>query len=409
VLTIGDDELATRLGALGSRKPRLAAGGNFATPMHLLGIADRVLPDYCLFVLNAQQALPDRDGVTLETPFVGPGMRDKEHLSYLPMRLSLVPAFLSGAGAPDVVLVQTSPPVKGKVSLGIEVNVLPSAVEAARSKGGLVVAQINRHMPYTRGDGELDLDSIDLGVEFDAPLPSPAAGSPDEVSLRIAERVGELVDDGSTLQVGIGGVPDATLARLDRRRGLRVWSEMVSDGVLRLERLGALDTGREIVASFLFGSEELYRWADHNERLLLVRTEKTNDPVKIASNDLMFSLNTALQVDLFAQANASWVRHRVYSGFGGQTDFIVGALHSRGGHAVIALPSWHPKADVSSIVPLLQGPVTSFQHSAIVTEQGCAFLFGRSQREQASAITLQAAHPDARDGLLEAMRHFGLH
>src|SRR6202035_2043942 len=163
----------------------------------------------------------------------------------------------------------------------------------------------------------------------------------------------------------------------DRRR-LRVWSEMVSDGVLRLEQAGALDRDHPVAASFLFGSEELYRWADRNPRLRLHRTETTNDPVLIARHDRMLSLNTALQVDLFAQANASWVRGRIYSGFGGQTDFIVGALHSPGGHAVIALPSWHPKADTSSIVPLLDTPVTSFQHSAIVTEQGCAFLFGRS-------------------------------
>ena len=406
--TVDDDELARRLAAFPAPDPRIVAGGNFATPWHLLEIAERALPAYRLFVLNAQQGVPDREGVTLETPFVGPGMRGRERLAYLPMRLSLVPSFLTGAGVPDAVLVQTSPPRGGRVSLGIEVNVLPAAVESARRHGGLVVAQVNRYMPYTLGDAELDEDDIDLAVEHDVRIPSPPPASGDETSAQIGERVAVLVEDGATLQIGIGGVPDATLTYLGGRRELRVWSEMVSDGVLGLERAGALDQGREIVASFLFGSEELYRWADRNERLRLARTETTNDPVRIARNGRMLSLNSALQVDLFAQANASWVRGRVYSGFGGQSDFIVGALHSAGGHAIIALPSWHPRANCSSIVPLLDAPVTSFQHSAIVTEQGSAFLFGRSQREQARAIVASAAHPRARPELEDAIGRHGL-
>jgi acyl-CoA hydrolase len=408
VRTVDEAELAAAIRPLVDSNPHVVAGGNFASPMRLLELVDAHLPAYRLFVLNAQQGIPVREGVTLESPFVGPGMRDHPSLAYLPMRLSLVPEYLSGAGTPDLVLVQTSPPRDGKVSLGIEVNVLPAAIEAARRAGGLVVAQVNRRMPYVFGDGEIDEALVELAVEHDAPLAVPPSTSPDDAAATIGERVAELVDDRTTLQVGIGGVPDATLACLGRRRGLRVWSEMASDGVLQLERAGALDDARPVTASFLFGSRELYAWADRNERVRLVRTETANDPARIAANDGMLSLNTALQVDLFAQANASWVRGRTYSGFGGQTDFIVGALHARGGHAVIALASWHPKARCSSIVPLIDGPVTSFQHSAIVTEQGCAFLFGRNQREQASAITEQAAHPDARDGLRVAMERLGL-
>ena len=130
-----------------------------------------------------------------------------------------------------------------------------------------------------------------------------------------------------------------------------MWSEMVSDGVLALERRGAMDRARPIVASFLFGSPELYRWADRNSRLHMVRTETVNDPSMIARQPAMTSINSALQVDLFAQANAARVHGMIYSGFGGQTDFVVGALHSRGGRAIIALPSWHAKADVSTVVP----------------------------------------------------------
>jgi acyl-CoA hydrolase len=162
-----------------------------------------------------------------------------------------------------------------------------------------------------------------------------------------------------------------------------------------------------ISTSFLFGSPELYEWVDGNSRVRVLRTETTNDPGLIAHNRAMTSVNGALQVDLFAQANASRVRRAVYSGFGGQTDFIVGALHSQGGQAIIALPSWHPRADVSTIVPLLDGPTTSFQHSAIVTEQAVAPIWGRSQRAQAHLL-IQAAHPRARDGLQEAAAMLGL-
>ena len=183
---------------------------------------------------------------------------------------------------------------------------------------------------------------------------------------------------------------------------------MISDGMLDLEKVGSLDTQSEITCSFLFGSPELYAWAHHNPRLRLRRTEVTNDPALISAQEAMVSVNTALQVDLYAQVNASRVRGRPHSGFGGQTDFIVGALHAPRGQAVIALRSWHPRADVSTIVPMLEEPVTSFQPSAVVTEQGTAELWGRSDREQAEALIAAAAHPDAREELVEEGRALGL-
>jgi acyl-CoA hydrolase len=202
-------------------------------------------------------------------------------------------------------------------------------------------------------------------------------------------------------------VPDAVLAALADRRGLGVWSEMFSDGVLGLDAAGALDGDKPLVASFVFGSQELYRWVDGNRRVMLLRTEKTNDPGLIALQRALISVNGALEVDLYGQANASRVRGAIYSGFGGQTDFVVGALHSPGGRAIIALPSWHAKADTSTVVPRLDGPVTSFQHSFIVTEQGVAEIWGRDAVDQAQQIVDNIAHPDARDGLIAAGRGLG--
>jgi acyl-CoA hydrolase len=389
--------------------PRVVISGNHATPWHTLALVDAALPSYRLWVLNGQPGLPDRDGVVLETPFVGPGMRRSSRLSYLPSRLSLVPTMLKTVTPPDLVVVHTTPPRGGKVSLGTEVNVLPAAIEAARERGGLVVAQVNEHLPWTYGDGELDLDLFDELVEAAEPLAHAPSVRVDEESARIGALVADRVPDGATLQAGIGAVPDATMMGLTGRRGLRIWTEMFSDSVLTLERAGALDPAEPITASFLFGSEELLKWVHGNERVRLVRTEVTNDPGRIARNRSMVSINTALQVDLFGQANASRIRARIHSGFGGQTDFIVGALHSPGGQAVIALRSWHPKADVSTIVPLVDEPVTSFQMSTVVTEQGLAQIFGNDQHEQARQLIEHAAHPAVRDELREEAVELGLY
>ena len=193
------------------------------------------------------------------------------------------------------------------------------------------------------------------------------------------------------------------VASLTHLRGIGVWSEAISDGILELERAGVLDQARPIVTTFIFGSPDLSAFVDGNPRVRMLRTETVNDPVTIASHPMMCSLNTALQVDLTDQANASFVRGRIYSGLGGQPDFVVGALHSDGGHAVIALPSWHAKSGTSTIVDRLTEPVTSFQHSAVVTEQGRALLFGRSQRAQARVLIDEAAHPDARAALHDAL------
>ena len=382
-------------------QPRLVASGSFATPTQLVTEVDALRPTDRLWVLNAQVALPDREGVELETSFVGGAMRSSPRLHYIPSRLSLVPRLFQVANPPDVVLLHTSTPSGGEVSLGTDVSVLPAAIEVARRRGGVVLAQANRQMPHTFGDAVVSLDDIDALIEVDTPLPSPPPMHLDDPAVTIGRLVAGRVPDGATLQVGIGAVPEATMVGLRGRKSLRVWTEMFTDSVLSLERAGALDRERPITSSFLFGSKELYDWVDHNPRIRMVRTETSNDPALIARNDAMTSVNTALQVDLFGQANASRIGAKIYSGFGGQTDFIVGALHSPGGQALIALRSWHPHANRSTIVPLVDEPVTSFQMTAVVTEQGVAGVFGYDQKAQARNLIEDAAHPDVREELWE--------
>lgn len=397
---VSPEQLGQRLQSTSNDEPRVVASGNHAVPWCLLEVTDQTLPRYRLFMLNAPAGVPDRAGVTLETPFVGTGMRGKAGLAYYPSRLSLVPALLKQRAIPDIVLLHVAPPRDGFISLGVEVNVLPAAVEAARAAGGLVIAQINPRMPSTSGDALLSVDEIDLAVEVDAPLGELTRPPVGDVQRVIGEHVAALVPDGATLQLGIGAIPDATLDALVTRRGLRVWSEMISDGVLQLDRAGALGD-EQLTTSFAAGSQELYDWIGDNPRITFCRTERANDPAVIARQPIMTSINAALQVDLFAQANASYVHGRIYSGFGGQTDFVVGALHSSGGHAIIALPSWHDKSATSTIVERLQSPATSFQHSYVVTEHGVASIWGRPQREQAAELIEHAAAPPARDALRE--------
>lgn len=388
--------------------PRVVASGNFAAPHTLLRVLDTNVEKFKLHMLNAHPGIPDREGLTFESAFVGPGMRRSPRLKYIPSRLSLVPILFRDHYVPDVVLINTSTLRHDTVSLGTEVNILPAAIEAVRSRGGLVIAQANEQMPYTYGDSQLYEHEIDYYIEVDEPLATkPEVKFTDETK-NIGERIAEKIADGSTLQLGIGAIPDSVLGSLKQRKGMRIWTEMFSDGVLAMHRAGALDAELPITASFVFGSEELYSWLNLNRQVRMFRTEKTNDPGQIARQARMTSINSALQIDLYDQANASHVNGQIYSGFGGSTDFIVGALHSRGGASFMALQSWHPKANVSTIVGRLTENITSFQHSHVVTENGVADIFGHSQEQQARNLISQAAHPSARDELTETAKQLGL-
>jgi acyl-CoA hydrolase len=386
----------------GYENPRIVASGNYAPPSTLLKAADESISHFKLNMLNAHPGIPDRDGIEFESAFVGPGMRRSPRLHYIPCRLSMVPILFRDHYRPDIVFIHTSPKRYDTVSLGVEVNILPAAIEAARSRNGIVIAQANKQMPYTYGDAQIYESEIDYLIEVDEPLLEKDAPELSDLQLEIGGRIASLIENHSTLQLGIGGVPDAVLASLKNRKEMRIWTEMFSDGVLDLEKSGILDQEMPINASFLFGSRELYDWVNLNRRIRMRRTEVSNDPSLIARQAKMNSINSALQVDLYDQANATYVRGEVYSGFGGSTDFIVGSLHSRGGQSFIALPSWHPKANVSTIIPRLATPVTSFQHSYVVTEQGVAACFGHPTKEQAFNIIKHAAHPTAKAELEKA-------
>jgi acyl-CoA hydrolase len=407
VQTISLDQLQRRLAAIDG-VPRVVVGGNATTPWLVLEAIDRSIERYRLYQLNSPVGIPVRSGVTAETSFVGPGMRHHPALSYVPSRLSMVPVLFQRTLPPDVVLLHCAPARDGLLSMGIEVNILPAAVDACRARGGLVIAVINSRMPYTFGDSQISIDAVDLAVEMDFELDDVQERTPDDESIVIAERLAAMIDDGSTLQMGIGAVPDSTLRALASRRGLRIWTELFSDGVLDLDAAHALDEDHVLTASFCFGSRRLYDWVDGNPRVQMLRTEKTNSPALIAANRQMTSVNSALEVDLFGQANASRINARIYSGYGGQTDFIVGALHSPGGQAFIALRSWHPRADCSAVVPLLDEPVTSFQQTAVVTEQGVAKLLGYDEKTQARHLIEYAAHPSVRSELWEEAKELGL-
>ncbi|WP_455130506.1 acetyl-CoA hydrolase/transferase family protein [Propionibacterium acidifaciens] len=389
-------------------EPRLVAPGGFSTPLELLALLDARLDRWALFCVNAPAGIPSHEGVTHETIFLGPAMRASGRSRYFPMRLSLSTRLFRTTCPPDVVVLHTTAPRGGRVSMGIEVQVMLGALEAVRARDGIVVAQVNPRMPFVHGDGVLSVDDIDYGVEIDHPMITIPEPVPDEASLRLGELIAARVEDGSSIQAGIGAVPDAVLGCLHPRRGLRFWSELVSDGAMLLDRAGALDPDEPLIGTFMLGTQEFYDWVDDNPRVRLRRCEVTNDPAIISTLPKVVSVNTAMQVDLFAQTNATRRGDRIYSGTGGSTDFLVGALHSPGGEAIIALRSRHPKAGVSTVVPKIASPVTSHQMSAIATENGIAQVFGNDEDEQARQIIEHAAHPDARDELREAGGAMGL-
>lgn len=423
--TISPEQLATAVGRL-PENPRVVVSGNFSVPWTTLKAFSECQEKFILNILHAPNGVVMHDGVTPEASFVGPGLRKFDNLQYVPSRLSMVPLlFLNGHLPVDVVIANVSPIIDGKISLGAEVNVIVGAIEACKRRGGLVIGQVNRHMPYTFGDGEFDANDFDILVEADDELGHNAPwdthkgghGSPmitndkiDPVASaeQIADNVAKRIENGMYLQMGIGDIPDRVLARLMRHRNMKIWTEMFSDGVLGLERNGVLDPSARIMSTFINGSRELMDWVHLNDRVRIMRTETINNPGNIMKNPGQVSINTALQIDVRDRANAARVGSKIISGFGGSTDFIVGAIHSHGGQSIMALRSWHPKIDQSTIVPRIESPVTSLMHSAVITENGVAEITGQTQDQKAWNLINKAAHPAAREWLTEEARSEGL-
>jgi acetyl-CoA hydrolase len=324
---------------------------------------------------------------------------------FTPVFLSEIPQLYRTQLPIDVAFIHVTPPDEhGFCSYGVEVGVTKSAAEAAR----IVIAQVNPHMPRTLGDSFIHVSKIDYAVEVDTPLPEVKRGESAPVQQEIARNVASLIEDRSTLQAGIGGIPDAVLSYLTDRRDLGIHTELFSDGVIDLVEQGVitnaaktLHTGK-IVAGFVLGTQRLYNFVHDNAMVELHPTEYVNDPYRIAQNDRMVAINSALEVDLTGQVCADSIGHQFYSGVGGQVDFIRGAARSRGGKPIIALPATAKDDTVSRIVWELKpgaGVVTSRNDvHYVVTEYGVAYLHGRTIRERARAL-IDIAHPSFREAL----------
>ena len=347
--------------------------------------------------------------------FIGANVREAVNAGradYTPIFLSEIPAlFRSGQLPLDTALIMVSPPdVHGYCSLGISVDVVKAAVENA----AIVIAEVNSRMPRTLGDSFVHVSQINTFVESDCPLLELLPPAQTQVTLCIGQHIASLIEDGSTLQMGIGAIPNAVLAFLGDKRDLGIHTEMFSDGLLPLVTAGVV-TGRrktlypgKIISSFCMGSRTLYDFVDNNPSIEFHPTDIVNDPFVISQNDRMVAINAAIEVDLTGQVCADSIGEQFYSGIGGQVDFLRGAARSRGGKPIIALPStahMHDGTTVSRIVSNLKsgaGVVTSRGDvHYVVTEWGTAFLHGKSIRERTLSL-ISIAHPDFRDALQEA-------
>ncbi|NJL11962.1 MAG: acetyl-CoA hydrolase/transferase family protein [Microscillaceae bacterium] len=340
--------------------------------------------------------------------FTGGNLRravNEGRADYVPIFLSEIPYLFRRRIIPlDVALVQVSPPDKnGFCTLGTSVDVAVAATQSAK----IIIAEVNHQMPRSHGDGTLHVSKIHKAIEVDRPLPSPASLALSEVELKIGQFVAGLVEDGATLQMGIGAIPDASLAALVHHRGLGIHTEMFSDGVIDLVERGVITNEHKaghpghIVAGFVVGSRNLYDFVDDNPLVRMLDIAYVNDTHTIRQNPKVTAINSAIEVDLTGQVCADSIGTSIYSGVGGQMDFIRGASLSEGGKPIIALPSVTSKGE-SRIVTYLHpgaGVVTTRAHvHYIVTEYGVANLYGQNLRQRAKAL-IEIAHPNHRERL----------
>jgi acyl-CoA hydrolase len=399
--------------------------GGAATPHFLLEkMVERAneLKDVELISISSQGAAlyadeKYKDNFYINSLFVSANVRravNEGRGDYIPVFLSEIPNLFKRNIIPlDVALVHISfPDAHGFCSLGVSVDVAATAVKTAK----YVIAQVNPNMPRTFGDGQVHIDSFDALVYTDNALPEVVSGESDSpLFKKIGQVCADLIEDGATIQTGIGAIPDAVLASLSGHKELGIHTEMFSDGILPLVEKGVITNQHKrrcrgkIVTGFMLGSKKLYDLAHDNPEVLVMNIDYVNDTAVIRTNPKVAAINSAIEVDITGQVCSDSIGTYHYSGVGGQIDFIRGAALSEGGKPIIALASTTSKGD-SKIVPFLKqgaGIVTTRAHAHyIVTEYGVAYLYGKNMRERANAL-IKIAHPDHRETLeREAFERF---
>jgi len=350
-----------------------------------------------------------KDSFTINCFFVGANMRQhvqSGRANYIPIFLGEIPKLFKTKMPLDVALVTVSAPnKKGFCSLGCSVDISNSAIDNAR----YVIAQINPNMPFVHGNGIISIDKIDAAIHVNDPLFELHLKESTDVEKSIGKHVAGLVEDGATIQMGIGGIPDAALKYLTNHRDLGVHTEMLSDGIIDLVERGVINGMNKttefgkIVAGFAFGTKKIYDFIDENPIVNMMDVGYTNDTRIIRQNPKVTAINSAIEIDIFGQVCADSIGTKHFSGIGGQMDFIRGATLSEGGKAIIALPS-QTKKGVSKIVNMLKrgAPVVTtrahVQH--IITEYGAVDLYGKNLKERAK-LMISIAHPNHREKLSE--------
>jgi 4-hydroxybutyrate CoA-transferase len=398
---------------------RVYISGNAATPYVLMkALAQRKdeLQDvelvHVLLMGEDPLSKPEMEGhFRHNSLFVGPADRkaiNEGRADYVPIFLHQIPdLFYSGQMPVDVAMLHLSPPDEhGFMSFGVEIL----ASKAAAEKAKIIIAQVNDQMPRVLGDSFIHVSRVHKIVEISEPLPELERSPMSEVELKIGQHIAGLIDDGCTLQLGIGGIPDAVLASLQNRRELGIHTEMVSDGVMEAIEAGIVTGSRKtlhpykVILTFVLGSRRLYEFVDNNPVFEAHPTDYTNHPFIVAQNEKMVAINSAIEVDITGQVCSDSIGPYIYSGFGGQVDFIRGAAHSKGGKPIIALPSTAKDGEVSRIVPYLKqgaGVVTTRADVRyVVTEYGVAYLYGKNLQERTRAL-INIAHPKFRAELIK--------
>jgi acetyl-CoA hydrolase len=401
---------------------RVFLTGNVSVPQKILAALVKYAPNLenveicqALTIGSADYVSDAMQGhLRVNSMFISANIRKAVHegrADFTPVLLSEFPLLFKRGILPlDVALIHISPPDEhGFCSLGVEVGLTKSAAEAAK----IIIAEVNEQMPRTLGDSFIHVSRLNYIIPVNYPIAEmPMADEgPSDIVEKIAGFIADLIPDGATMQLGIGAIPDAVLKFLYNKKDLGIHTELFSDGVIDLVNAGVLTNAQKtlhpgkIVSGFLIGTKRLYDWADDNPLIELHRTEYINDPFVIAQNDRMVAINSAIEVDLTGQVCADSIGPKLYSGVGGQMDFIYGASRSKGGVPIIALPSTNVMRDgtvLSKISAMLKhgaGVVTTRNHVRyIVTEYGVADLYGKTIRQRATQL-INIAHPDFREEL----------